>query len=77
MDERLKSLKSVLAKPRRVILDLEGRPRMAALILAIEGDVLKVYQRKSAGGAGFYRLPLVTINSVWDKDVGGCVWRKP
>lgn len=70
------SLKDVLAKPRRVLLEMAGRPRIEGLILRVEDDNVRLYQRKSQGAAGFFDLPLAKINSVWDRGSGTCVWRK-
>jgi hypothetical protein len=69
-------LHSVLAKSRRVRLELAGRPHLDGLPILVGDHAVQIYQRTKAGQAAFQALALADIDAVWDLSAGACVWRK-
>jgi hypothetical protein len=74
MSETAKSLLDVLAKKRRITLELAGRPHLTGLPLEVLGENLHLYQRTRLKKAHFVELPLALIEAVWDPQ-GACIWR--
>jgi hypothetical protein len=71
MDDAAISLKSVLAKKRRVTLEMGGRPSITALPIAVTDLSVDLYVRTKGITL---TVALDRIQAVWDPK-GGVIWR--
>lgn len=70
------SPKNVLAKARRVRLELAGRPCMEGLPIGVTDTGASIYRHPKPGLANTFYVAFADIEAIWDIEVGRRVWRR-
>jgi hypothetical protein len=70
------SPKSVLAKARRVRIELRTRPCIEGLPIGVNDSSASLYRRPKAGEANTFHVAFAEIEAIWDLDAGKRVWRR-
>jgi hypothetical protein len=70
------SPKEVLAKARRVRIELRTRPCLEGLPIGVNDHGASIYRHPKQGQANTFHVPFAEIEAIWDMDLGKRVWRR-
>jgi hypothetical protein len=70
------SPRDVLAKARKVRLELANRPCVEGLPIGVNDTGASIYRHPKPGLANTYFVAFTDIEAVWDIDAGRRVWRR-
>jgi hypothetical protein len=70
------SPRNVLAKARRVRLELANRPCIEGLPIGVTETGASIYRHPKPGLANTFYIAFADIEAIWDIDAGRRVWHR-